>query len=593
MQLLRNLYAALEKNIFNTLSRKIVGNIFFFFLLLVLLFVLCMFAIDSARDILASLKVDTALAAKTRSTLDTVSFLSIALLVIGVAGLVLTIAILRYAFVRPIKEMTQTFSEEDISKDVQLITHDEIRDLSEKYNLFIGKIRDILRSTRRMGLDIAIESTKVSKNVKDSSAKSVKQGELADIVFSTSNDVNQAIDDVSKNTQSIYKSTTDNLGTAKESLEELKKVTHAIRATGENVSQFAQTVNNLTANSDRIKDIVLLIKDISDQTNLLALNAAIEAARAGEAGRGFSVVADEVRKLAEKTKKATEEISANISEMLHHVKITSSGIAVINENIGHVEEVIGSTSKHFEGIVRDFGDNSGQLSRIASAIEELSVTNHEIHRQVTDIHGLSKEVGTLLNESATSANGMNHKTEDLLGEVVTFKTGNDAIEELIIKVTGYRDIIQAAIQDMMKRGVNIFDTVYKPVPNTRPQKYKTAYDDMFDRELQPIFDKAVEDLHTAFAITIDANGYVPTHHSKTSRPLTGNYEVDLAFSRDKKIQYKTETEIRRCKNIKPFLLQTHVRDTGEIMNDLSIPIVIDGRHWGAFIAGFPPDLVKQ
>ncbi|MCK4501940.1 MAG: chemotaxis protein [Desulfuromonadales bacterium] len=128
----------------------------------------------------------------------------------------------------------------------------------------------------------------------------------------------------------------------------------------------------------------------------------------------------------------------------------------------------------------------------------------------------------------------------------------------------------------------LFDTFYIPIPDTYPQKYKTQYDVYADGVIQPIIDKYQKVSKKIRAVYIvDRHGYAPTHNSNLSKPLTGYPHVDIKISRTKRL-YNDKAGLAVARNLKPYLLQEYRPDSGaNPMGDMSVPITIEGRHWGA------------
>lgn len=132
----------------------------------------------------------------------------------------------------------------------------------------------------------------------------------------------------------------------------------------------------------------------------------------------------------------------------------------------------------------------------------------------------------------------------------------------------------------------LFDTFYIPIPDTQPQKYHTQYDILADEVLRPILDKYLEkDPRLVFFIAVDRNGYVPTHNTRFAQPLTRDPEIDSLKNRTKRI-FNDRTGLAAARNQQTYLLQRYSRDTGEQISDLSIPLTINNRHWGAIRIGY-------
>jgi methyl-accepting chemotaxis protein len=516
------------------------------------------------------------------------------LFILAVAFGILALKILQREAAKGVSDISAVFQnlqgqEADLSCTMQDIDNPDLQHISACYNSFLASVRELVERIRKMGIDIALDSTRMAKSVFDTRNKTANQGAIAEEVALASNEANTAIAEIAQNTQYVAEKTTSNLNTAHRSHTELQDVTDKIHKINDIVESFRNTVDDLGRSSANILSIVTIINGISEQTNLLSLNATIEAARAGEHGKGFAVVAEEVRELSRRIKPATEEISNNIAAMIKIVERTQSETAQILSYAKDTDGVVTAATENFQRMIGDFETANDQLIKIAAAIEELSTNNSDVTDKVNNINALSQEIAADMNISATSVDTLNGVTEQMLELVARFKTGEGKFDSVIATAREIRDDYQARIQSMKDRGVNVFDTQYRSVPNTNPQKFLTAFSEAFVKEMQAVVDENVKKIPgTIYCLAIDRKGYLPIHHGAVSQAMTGDPARDLLNSRHQRIYQNNRTEQRRCSHTDPLLLQTYMRDTGEILNDLSMPIFVDGKHWGAFIMGFDP-----
>ncbi len=362
-----------------------------------------------------------------------------------------------------------------------------------------------------------------------------------------------------------------------------------MEGTRNQVNTNAELIAQLEAKSEEIKAVTRVISDIAEQTNLLALNAAIEAARAGEQGRGFAVVADEVRALAAKTSDATQQIGNTVTLINEEIKNAVTNSHALTVTIDKSVQMTQTVSTHLNDIFARSEDIELNVSNLAESVQNNSDSIGYISSIVQET---SKRLQLTENEIASISErslGLSETAEKIYEAFGETELGqpHDTVKQAASQAAeAIGRLFETAILNGQLSEAAVFDTNYKKIEGTKPQKYHTAYD-RFTDDMLPAIQEPILEQHDfiAYAGAVDTNGYFPTHNRKFSQPLSGDYEKDLIHNRSKRI-FNDRTGSRCSSHTQAFLLQTYKRDTGEVMHDLSVPIYVNGRHWGGFRVGY-------
>ncbi len=484
----------------------------------------------------------------------------------------------------------------DLTATLAVRGEDEVAQACEAYNSLTQTLRALLAEIAKETEDVARFAESVTENGKSIARSAEQQSSAAATVAANVEQVSVSIGQVSSLTSSTEKSCAQAGESTAAGLSTVQASSESARKVSQSVTHVGALVQGLEKRSDKIASIVKAIREIADQTNLLALNAAIEAARAGEHGKGFAVVADEVRKLAERTSMATGEINAMITAIQHE---TQSAISTIRDGSAQARsgaQLARQAADALTLINEGAQETTEKINVIARAAQSLAGRTSEIAELATNIICLADRNS----EGAERTLGEARQLDDLatnLGEIgKIFKLGRQGETALAlhshmpaaVKAAAEQvgRVFEAAIDRGELKLEDVFDKNHVPIPNTKPQKFRTRYDSVADKLLPPMQEPILDQQRElTYAIACDKDGYVPTHNKRFTQPLTGDEAKDMLGNRTKRIF--NDPVGKRCgAHEAPFLLQTYRRDTGEIMHDISAPVYVKGRHWGGFRIGY-------
>jgi methyl-accepting chemotaxis protein len=440
---------------------------------------------------------------------------------------------------------------------------------------------------------LGVELADVAGNVQEVASRVSSQSERFGHLQRTAETMVSANHNIANASQAVQTATSAAVGEITQSRAAVDTAVKHIAEMIEAVGRIEARLGAVGSALAQVAKVSGSIEAIAKQTNLLALNATIEAARAGAAGKGFAVVASEVKNLAEATRKATHLIGDTVRDLDGQVgnligessdaslraQSAGEGAAQIQSIIVRVQKGFTSVGQEIDGVAKAATSN---LAHCDIVIDELGHLAKDVDLSSNDLKHADERVARLLDLSEElialiADSGVETSDAPLIRVVVdTAKKISDAFEVAIARG-------EISLDQLM-------DENYRVIPGTDPKQYLTNYVEFTDKILPPIQDPIQKsDPRIVFCVAWAKGGYLPTHNPNYRRPQGPDPVWNNANCRNRRL-FNDRAVKKVAANTRPFLLQTYRRDMGGgnfvLMKDVSSPIHIRGRHWGAFRMGF-------
>ncbi|MDE1464231.1 methyl-accepting chemotaxis protein [Spartinivicinus poritis] len=347
-------------------------------------------------------------------------------IIFGIVLIVLLLNFMMKVVLKPLDDISIAMGdvaagEGDLTKRLKVSSKDELGQLAENFNLFIGRIHESIKNVAQASGALGELFQQVLSWTETSMNKSDEQAHRTTSIATAINQLGAAAHEIAQNAASASDRASEAKNTTIEGKTVMSQSIEIINQLSSNITSSSDHIQNLSANTENIGKILEVIKGISEQTNLLALNAAIEAARAGEAGRGFAVVADEVRGLAHRTQESAQEIHSMIEGLQSGAHTAVETMNKSQEYSKQSVDVVNEAGNMLNEVSAVIGEIDGMNQSVATATEEQTSVVGTLDQEITHINHLNQDSVECLQQTLQACKEVGRQSTELQQLVGSFK----------------------------------------------------------------------------------------------------------------------------------------------------------------------------